>query len=267
MSEAAEHIEAPAEEAPAQQVEAAAQAEPTAEDQARKRGWRPKEEFEGPADKWVDADTFLKRGQEEPGLLRAELKAAERKIQSLTRDLRQLADHHSRTEERAFKRALAEIEARLDQAAASGDVDGVRAATDELVELRSEAKDAATHTAQPQVPAEMQEWMDENPWYGKDRALTAATQAIAQEVFEEGYTGKAQVREVDRRVREAFPAKFEKPSNPNRRTAPAVEGGTPHQGPRGKTRADLPADARATMDRWVKQGLMTEADYLKDYFS
>jgi hypothetical protein len=81
----------------------------------------------------------------------------------------------------------------------------------------------------------------------------------------EGMNGKALAREVDARLREEFPHKYAKAENPNRSSAAAVEGAGSPAKPRGKSRSDLPAEARATMDRWVKQGLVTEAQYLKDY--
>ena len=34
-----------------------------AETAAREMGWRPKEEFRGEAEKWVDAETFVSRGE------------------------------------------------------------------------------------------------------------------------------------------------------------------------------------------------------------
>jgi hypothetical protein len=146
-------------------------------------------------------------------------------------------------------------------------VNGVREATDELIELRTEAKEAAQHTAGPAQNEDFEAWREANPWFGKDKAMTAACGAIGQEVLDEGYTGKAQIKEVDRRIREAFPEKFAKPTNPNRFGAQAVEGAGAPARRAGKSRSDLPADARATMDRWIKEGLITEAEYLKDFFA
>lgn len=255
---------APAE-TPAEEADVAAVEEASPEDQARKRGWRPKEEFSGPEDKWVDAETFLQRGQEEPGLVRKELQAAERRIKSLEKTLKEFSAHYSRTEQRAYERALSEIQTRLDIAASNGDVNGVREATDELIELRTEAKEAAQHTG-PAENDDFEAWRAENAWFGKDRAMTAACAAIGEEVLAEGYTGKAQIKEVDRRIREAFPEKFAKATNPNRTNAASVEGAGSPARRGGKSRSDLPADARQQMDRWVKQGLLTEAEYLKDFF-
>src|SRR3990167_3752736 len=39
------------------------QISPEVETQARDMGWRPKEEFKGSEDKWVDAKTFIDRGE------------------------------------------------------------------------------------------------------------------------------------------------------------------------------------------------------------
>jgi hypothetical protein len=64
-------------------------------------------------------------------------------------------------------------------------------------------------------------------------------------------------------MRAEFPQKFE---NANRRNPAAVEGSTPTR-KAGRTWADLPADARSAGERWVKQGLLTKEQYLRDYFA
>lgn len=237
---------------------------PSAEDRALAMGWTPQSQFKGDPSKWVDAETFVKRGEEFLPFLKANNKRLEQALERTRKDLERLAEFHSKTAEREYQRALNDIQARLDEAAAAGDVQGVRDATDELVQL---SKDSAPKgDARPAGAEEFEAWKGENPWFGTDRVMTAATVALADEVFAEGFTGKAQLKEVDRRLREQFPEKFAKPTNPNRQAPAAVEGAAGRARPGGKTRADLPADARAFMDRMVKQGLMTEAQYLKDFF-
>ena len=84
---------------------------------------------------------------------------------------------------------------------------------------------------------------------------------VADELERAGVQGAAQLAEVAKRMKAEFPHKFE---NANRRTPAAVEGSTPTRKP-GKTRADLPPEARTAMDKWVKQGLLTEKQFLGDY--
>jgi hypothetical protein len=166
---------------------------PSPEELASKRGWRPKEEWAGDPEKWVDAETFVKRGEEEPALMRKELQAANRKIASMERSMERFSAHHNKTEERMYQRALAEIEGRLEKAALAQDVAAVRQATKDLVDLNAEA--SGSPIAAP-VNEDFEAWKAEHTWFGKDKAMTAATQAIADEVFAEGFTGKAQLAEV-----------------------------------------------------------------------
>lgn len=235
---------------------------PSAEDRALTMGWTPKAQFKGDPEKWVDAETFVKRGEEFLPFLKANNRRLEQALERTRADLKTLADHHSKTAQREYQRAYNDIQRQLDDAAASGDVQGVRDATDALVELSKETGPAAAPASQASELLEA--WKADNPWYGVDTVMTAAANAIGNELFEKGVTGKAQTEEVTKRIKAEFPHKFE---NPARRQAAAVESAGGPRGKGAKGRSDLPTDARQFMDRMVKQGLMTEAEYLKDYFS
>lgn len=244
---------------------------PSVEDRALAMGWTPKGQFKGDPDKWVDAETFVKRGEEFLPFLKANnkrlekrLEQAERGLERAERDLKQFGEFHTKTETRAYERALREIKAELAAATAAGDAEAV----DELAERMSDMKAEAASKA-PKAPVHDAEivdnWIKANPWYTTDEVMGAAAAVIANKLEAEGVTDTAQqLAEVTKRIKAEFPHKFE---NPRRREPGAVEGGgsPPRKG--AKTRSDLPADARSTMDRWVKQGIITEAQYLKDYFS
>lgn len=237
---------------------------PSAEDRALAMGWTPKGQFKGDPDKWVDAETFVKRGEEFLPFLKANNKRLEKELDSLRKTVKEFGEFHTQTETRAYERALKEIKAELAAATAAGDAEAV----DELAERMSDMKAEAAAKA-PKAPVHdaeiVENWIKANPWYTKDEVMGAAAAAIAAKLEAEGVTDTAeQLAEVAKRIRAKFPQEFE---NPKRREPGAVE--SPGAGGRkaGKTRSDLPADARSTMDRWVKQGIITEAQYLKDYFS
>lgn len=235
----------------------------SAEDRAMAMGWTPKGQFKGDPEKWVDAETFVKRGEEFLPFLKANNRRLEQALERTRADLSKLAEFHSKTAEREYKRALQDIEARIAEATATGDAQGAMDAADDLAELKADAKAAA----KPQASADdevFEAWKAANTWYGIDTAMTAAANAIGNELFNKGLSGKAQADEVTKRIKAEFPHKFE---NPNRRQAAVVEGSGAPRVRGGKSRSDLPADARQFMDRMVKQGLMTEAEYLKDYFA
>lgn len=238
---------------------AAAPVEEAAEDRALTMGWVPKEQFKGDPDKWVDAATFIKRGEEFLPFLKAANKRLERELETVKKSMREFAEFHTKTEARAYERALKDLEARQEAAAAAGDTQAVKEITKEIVGLAKEVSAPKTNANKDVV----EEWKAENAWYDKDPVMRGAAFEIANELVEQGITDPAkQLAEVTRRIKAEFPHKFE---NPKRREPGAVEGNTP-VARRGKSRSDLPPEARSTMDRWVKQGLITEAQYIKDYF-
>lgn len=243
---------------------------PSMEDQAREMGWRPKEEFKGDDSKWVDAETFVKRGEDILPIVRANakkdreaLEAARAEIAEMKKTFGEFKKYHSQTERRAYERAMRDLEERQAEAVEAGDLKAVREITKEMTDL---SKDVQTDgNGDPYESedhkGELARWKGENPWFEKDSVMTGAAIAIASELEAQGVKGKAQMDEVAKRIKAEFPHKFE---NERRKVPAAVEGASP---PRkgGKTRSDLPPEARAQMDKWVKQGLLTEAQFLKDY--
>lgn len=227
-------------------------------------GWKPQSEFKGPAEKFVSAADYVERGKTIMPFLRRELAGAYKKIESLEKAVGESVKHISRAEQRAYEQARKDLEADLEAAASAGSAADVKAITKEIVDLEKQV--VAGARAEPEEPPELTAWKEDNPWFGKDKALTAATIAISEDVLADGYTGKAQVKEVDRRLREAFPDKFAKPTNPNRQLAGAVEGGGSPRRPAGKSFSDMPAEAQAYCDELVRSKVLTREQYVKKYF-
>lgn len=273
MSEAAEAqaaeelgIDTPAVVTPGDDDTAQADPNEAIELEALAMGWKPRDGFKGDESKFVDAAEYVRRGKEIMPFLRKELATSTAKISKLEKTLERFAEHHSKTEMRAYEKARRDLEAELDQAATAGDAETVRAVTKDIVELEKEV--AGKPAAQPSANDDFTAWKDDSPWYGTDKALSAAFDALCEEVAGEGYsTPKVGLKEAERRLREQFPAKFAKPENPNRRQAAAVEGVGAGSRPRGKSYADLPADAKAACDDFVKRVPgFTRERYVKDFF-
>lgn len=278
MSEAIENTEAEAVEAATPEADAGApqqDATPSYEDQALKMGWTPQSQFKGDPEKWVDAETFVKRGEEMLPFLKANnrrleqaLERANSKIEQMDKGLKSAIQQLSKADQRAYAKARAELEADLAHYAAAGDVDNVKAVTQDIVALEKETTGKAEEVEPQGEPAEFVAWKGENEWYGKDKALSAAFDALCAEVFEEGYTKpKAGLKEATARLKESFPEKFAKPVNPNRNGPAAVEGQGAPLRPRGKTYADLPSDAKAMCDELCRdiKGF-TREQYVREFF-
>ena len=51
--------------------------------EAKRQGWVPQEDYNGPEDKWVDADTFVKKGKEINALLRKDNEFLKREVSEM----------------------------------------------------------------------------------------------------------------------------------------------------------------------------------------
>lgn len=234
--------------------------------EARGHGWTPKDDFRGDPAKWVDAETFVRRADEVLPLLKKQNAGLKREMDDLKRQVRQASAHFSKSEERAYQRAKAELEQRHDEAVEVGDKAAARRASEEMRALESDriaeplvvADDAPT---QDQLRAELAAWVESNDWYGADDIKTkyADMQAELMGPAEKWADGrKAWFAELERRTETKFAAR-----------RPAITTGTsqPSPGGRGgKSFADLPPEAKRMCEKWVKSGVIkSRDDYVKSY--
>lgn len=245
--------------------------------EARAAGWKPKEDFSGPEDKWVDAETFVKRGEEWAPYVRANtkkleeaLKATREELKATKKTMAEFREYSTKAEQRAYDRALKELQDRQDRAVEEGDAAAVRAVTQEIADLAVEVRDSSMKS-QPQAENGMtpdyeeavEAFKEANPWFETDEDMASWAVALDQKLAGQGMEDKARLKEIAKRARTVFPHKFE---NPARRQPSAVEGSTPPRRSSGRTYADLPADAKRTCDSFVKRiPGYTREDYLKNY--
>jgi len=231
------------------------------EAEARAHGWTPKDDFRGDPAKWVDAETFAKRADEVMPFLKKQNAALKREMDDLKRTMKQASAFYSKAEERAYARALNDLQAKHDEAVESGDVAGARKVMKELTELEKPAPAVEPEDDPRQAQREFAEWIDANDWYVTDekKRAYADIQAGAMGPADKWPGGgPAWLAELEKRVTRKFAGP--KPNVTN-------GGGNRSNGARGsKTFADLPAEAKAQCKRFVKQiPGFTEAQYVKDY--
>ena len=95
------------------------------------------------------------------------------------------------------------------------------------IEVPSETKQE-TSTQQPvQYPdpdPKAQDWAEDNKWFGQDRAMTMTSFAIHQDLVEEGFdpTADEYYTEIDKRIRNEFPHKFDEDSGTKTRSVQTV---------------------------------------------
>lgn len=238
------------------------------ETRARHMGWSDKADFKGDPDKWVDAETFVKKGENIMPILKERNRALEAKVSEMERAVTELREFHSKSEERAYKRALEDIKAKRKEAIANGDADAFEQAETQMEELRDSRQKAAEKPQTPALAPEFVEWRAGNDWYGTDRTVTAYADSIGNFLLSDkphlSADPKAFLKAVKEEVEKKFPEKF---GNPRRSSGPSVEGDSKALGgKRGKTFTDLPADAKAQCQRFERTiPGFTKEQYLKDF--
>lgn len=258
-------------ELPTEVVEAVAAEDQPADVEARARnlGWKPLDQFKGDEKDFIDASEFVRRGEEVLPIMKAANSKLEKQVQRLEKTLEKFAEHHSKTEARAYERALSDLEARQAEAVEANDHQAVKDITKEMVALEKEVAKPKVDEGDSADEDAFNEWVAENPWFKKDKGLRAAAIGIAEEIKHEYSDSlkdqKRQRAEVVERIKAEFPEKF---TNPNRTRAAAVEGVGAGPKSTGKSYADLPAEAKKMCDEFVRdiKGFSKEK-YVKEYFS
>lgn len=239
--------------------------ESTPEDRAARIGWTSKEKFRGDPTKWVDAETFLKNGEESLPILRENNRKLQKALEEQAKTAAEFAKYHEQTEKRAYERAKKELQAEIKAAAKAGDEAGAAAAAEELAQVEADHKVAA---AKPPSDPVFDSWLAQNSWYN-DPDMAIEAEAIAYKLRKKGTKddGLAFLDKVKDEMKKQFPEKF---GNPRRSQAGAVEGsgGGGDGGGKSKGWSDLPAEAKAAGERFIKQGYIKDKEaYAKQFFS
>ncbi len=246
------------------------------ETRARMMGHVSLEEFKGDPEKWVDAETFVKRAETELPIALGTIKTLERKLDrverrfgEVTETLARFGEYHQTTLDREtakaaaeYQRGIEEATAKMRQAAEEGDVeafDKAKATSDALIKEAAELgkkADVKPDDGKPEIDPEINtQWVKDNPWFVKEFKMHKFAKecgdflAITQPALKQ----KEQLEEIAKMVKEEFPDYFE---NPNRRKMPSVDSGdtaaSPGRTTRGKGYNDLPSEARKMCDDFVR---------------
>ena len=237
---------------------------------ARAMGWRPQDEFRGDPEKWVDADTFVARGEQVMPLLKAQNKKLRQEMDELRSTLDEFKNHTARAQKAEIEQILTTIRQLKAEAVARGDGEALVQLEDQQARALSKAlelENPQKKQAQPRISQEDQQiaasWQARNQWYGKDSELTRATDVLGASLVNiNPDIDKVELfQQIDQIIRRQYPHKFQRKNagaSPVDNGRPAARGGS-------KSYNALPADAKAACDRMVKQGVLTREEYVKYY--
>lgn len=263
------------------EAEAEEQQESPAEAKARAMGWKPVDDWDGDKAKHLTAEQFLDRNerltQRADKIAKAEISRLEREVRELTGTISDLGLHMKKAEKRAYERARADLETRMEAAVEAGDTQAFKQVKKEADALEEEVKEAgkapASTKSDPDSDPNFIAWHKDNAWYGKGGNLKATIYAN-EKAKEVGamYQGREFYDAISELVRDEFPDLFEPAENANRRKPAAVEGANGGGKPSKSLWDEVPADAKAQFKRFVKQDLFkdTKEDrekYADDYLN
>lgn len=263
-------MDEPQEAPEAEETQEETQEEPneTIETLATEMGWRPKEEFKGDEETYVDAATYIRKGEDIKESMRQHLKDNRRKMTDMERGIEDLKQHNERvfkTQLEKQRKEIEELRNRKREAIEEGDADRVDEIEGEMLEKYNSMEEP---TPRPRVDPEDESafarWRGNNPWYsvrgeGGDGEMTEYADRLADMPEYAALPYARKLERVTERVKKEYPDKFRPQPSAN-----AVEAPQGSPGKRQYTARDLSSDQRAIMKNFVNRGIMTEKQYIKD---
>lgn len=237
------------------------------EQEATQLGWVPQAQFKGDPEKWIDAETFVKRGKEILPILRKNNELLQSKIEVQLAENRRILEEHQeamtamkdlqrKSVKEAIERTRAELRGALKEAKESGDVDAELDVQEKLGEVTQQLKaleqvpqGVKTTSTPPAIDPETKAWIARNPEYETDPALEGLVMGLAQKIRRNpatsNLTGREFYNKLDELLEEYRPGKAKSPA----KVEGSRGGGSSEGAVSGKGYSALPADAKAECDR------------------
>lgn len=283
------------------------------EAKARRQGWVPLEEFRGDPKNFVSAETFLEMSEHNVPVMKGTIKNMDKRMQSqeaeihklnttiesLRGDFAEYVEFSRNTAEKAYQKALKELQSKQRAAAEAGDLPAFDDASKEIDDMiaqhpsvTGEKSKKGKESEQPSGGSPSHEeymkwarageeyfagWQGRNTWLNEEPEMFNYAETVDRFLMRKhglGRSRKEHLEEIEEMVKTKFPTYF---GNPARRGGSPVEGD--HIGGRsggtGKTYHDLPTDAKTQCDKFCgKDGKgtsgsapgLTRDQYVKDYF-
>lgn len=235
------------------------------ETQALNMGWRPKEEFDGPEEAFIDAKEFVRR---QP--LFDKISQQSREIKEVRKALEAFKLHYTTVKETEYNRALTQLKDARKAALSDGDGDRFEAIDQEIKSVESQVTAIKQAQDQPLVKDEVvhpefQAWVNQNRWYSETKYMREFADEHGAKLAASGMARADVLKAVTQAVRKEFPQKF---TNPNKATAPDVGNGAAGAKQGGKfTEANLSPMEKQIMQTLVRSGQITKEKYLADLAS
>lgn len=192
------------------------------EQRALEKGWKPKEEWEGPEDEWKPAKVFNEIGE-----LKERLSVTERDLKKSNKITNLMKEHHLNVRKTAYDQAVQDLRAARNEALQAENFAQAEQFRDQLndIQTRFQESNVLPPAVEAEVRQQVQEpdpeffaFADRNPWYkpgGRDElSKEADALGAAFKLQNPAAPYKELIANVEKKIRRLYPEKFERPSNP-----------------------------------------------------
>ena len=242
--------------------------------EASKLGWVEKGDYRGSEREWVDAETFITRGEQINPILRAnnerlkkEMESDRQKHSDEIKELRAATEEFKQFQKESFDRKqnelqqeLASLKDKRKEAIREGDADLVVELEDQIDVLKEEKakQPIKAEVAKPEVaPLDptLTNWIAENKWFGGDIEATEIANGVGSAIRKQfpNLTGKDFLDKLDEKLQQRIPEVYE--NSPASRETVGSSSGRGAPASKKKIYDNLPPDAKAACDKFVKQKL------------
>lgn len=240
------------------------------EERAKRMGWKPQEEYKGDPERWTDAETFVKVGEERLPVMKENYRKLEDKYADLERQVKAQTDYQKHMAKVQYERAKKELQEQKKQAVENADT--------ELYERLEKQEEQINNDYSPKevapVSQEQQEvaaWQQRNPWFAnpnlQQKAVEMENAILGEESFKQMQDPFYQPMPLSQRLEEVTRRMLEANKPKDARRLPSVEGARQTSGKKAaKTWSDIPTGDREKAEQWIKAGILSKEDYVKDYF-
>ena len=239
------------------------------EEKARRMGWKPQDEYKGDPDRWTDAESFVKVGEERIPVMKENYRKLEDNYKALEQKVKAQEDYQKHMAKVQYERAIKDLKEQKKVAVEEADTDKYEKLEKQEEQIKTDYSPKQPDTPRP--PDEVANWIARNTWYQNPTLANKAAE-IENKILEEEALNSSddpfyqpkntaeRLEEVSRRIR----AEFKK--EPARKL-PAVEGARMEPSKKAsKTYNDLPPEAKQACNNYVKANVLSREEYVKSYF-
>jgi hypothetical protein len=222
------------------------------QEKALEQGWKPKDQFEGEEDEFIDAAEFVRRGE-----LFSKIDHQGKELKAVRQALDALRVHHTKVAQTEYNRALKTLQESRKEAIENGDTEQAFAIQDQIDTVKAERVQIDIAPVQELNP-EFVEWTERNTWYSKDEDMRVVADKFGIKLHEQGKSPAEVLKLVEAKIKDTFPHKF---ANANRDRPNAVESSSRSGKSVSRGNDGLSEDETQIMRKIVRSGVMTEAQY------